>query len=126
MKKTMKRILVAFTAFILTALITVCADIWVQYLQNYAAAPYVKADPSAALPAEEIMCAVPEGEVTPERAPYLLGWLRDEDIVLAHEIGYYRAGVQAKDARTPSSPAKNMSRFSLSRPWMLVWNMGSI
>ncbi len=105
MKKTVKRVLIAVILFLITALITVCADLSVQYLQNYAAAPYVQADPSAALPAEELMCVPPEREVTPERPPYLLGWLRDEDIVLAHEIGYFRAGVQAKDARNEAEAA---------------------
>ncbi len=82
MKKNVKQVLLLLSSFIALTVITVFADIFVQYRQNYAAAPYVDADPSAVLTADELLYATPEEDATPGRAPYLLGWLRDEDVEL--------------------------------------------
>ena len=105
MKKKTKRLLVVAAAFIAAAAITVCADILVQYRQNYAAAPYVNTDPAVSLTADALLFETPDDDVTPERAPYLLGWLRDEDIVLMQEHFYFESGTQAKDARTDAEAA---------------------
>jgi len=87
MKKIRKPVLIAASVFLAAVLITVCADFFVQYRQNYAAAPYVNTDPAVK-------------DVTPDRAPYLLGWLRDEDVPLYGNWKYRISGVKAQDART--------------------------
>lgn len=100
MKKTTKHILFVAAAFIVLSLVTVCADVLVQYRQNYAAAPYVNADPSAVLTADDLLFQTPEDDATPERAPYLLGWLRDENVELYGQWHYRVTGLKARDART--------------------------
>ena len=100
MKKIRKPVLIAASVFLAAVLITVCADLLAQYLQNYAAAPYAKAGADAVLTADEILFETPEDDVTPDRAPYLLGWLRNEDAPLYGDWKYRVSGVKAQDART--------------------------
>ena len=100
MKKTKKYLLILIFSFLVIAAVTVCADLFAQYLQNYAAAPFVKAGADTVLTADEILFETPEDDATPERAPYLLGWLRDEDVPLYRNWKYRISGVKAQDART--------------------------
>lgn len=100
MKKTKKYLLILIFSFLVIAAVTVCADFFVQYRQNYAAAPYVNTDPAVTLTADELFFETPEEDVTPERAPYLLGWLRDEDAQLYGQWHYRVIGLKARDART--------------------------
>ena len=54
MKKTKKYLLILIFSFLVIAAVTVCADFFVQYRQNYAAAPYVNTDPAVTLTADEL------------------------------------------------------------------------